>query len=116
MGNVDVKWGDGSGTCQLCFTDQERFGTLVDPNGHKWLICALCINALWDGRQMLNMEQADRDRQAEAVDAALGRLRNLLIEGSELWLRTTWNGAIRGAPIVLINVITHPTMVANGAV
>jgi hypothetical protein len=88
MGKVDIRWGDFSETCQLCFTGQERFGCLVDPNGHKWLICAVCINALWVGRQMLNMEATERDRQAEAVDSALGRLRDIMLgDGSAgLWL------------------------------
>jgi hypothetical protein len=37
--------------CQLHGGTAARFGTLVDPNGHKWLICADCINSLWEDKQ-----------------------------------------------------------------
>lgn len=79
MGNI--KWGDFEGVCQLHGAPAERFGTLVDPNGHMWLVCDVCIKALWEGRQALNLEEADKERQAVAVDAALGRLRDILMGG-----------------------------------
>jgi hypothetical protein len=71
-------------SCELHGGMATRFGTLIDPNGHKWIICAACINALWDGRQMLNMEAAEQDRQTEAVDAALGRIRDIILGEGEL--------------------------------
>jgi hypothetical protein len=40
--------------CQLCFKPTDRFGTLIDPSGHKWLICSVCINTLWQNKQALN--------------------------------------------------------------
>ena len=49
--NKPIHYGDFAGICQLCFKDGQRFGTLVDANGHTWLICQSCIIAVWEAKQ-----------------------------------------------------------------
>lgn len=34
-----------------------RMGSMTDPNGHKWKICADCITFMWRGRHP--MQDAD---------------------------------------------------------
>jgi len=68
-------------TCQLHGGEAERFGTLIDPNGHRWFICAECINELWHRRQAMVM---DEDFKQRAVEYVLGLLGQLLLEGGSL--------------------------------
>jgi hypothetical protein len=79
---MDVKqfrFGDYSGQCQLHYGDAERFGTLIDPNGHAWLICADCIDSLWKDKQAFN--QADKTPEVisilsdEALDAIVAQMK-----------------------------------------
>jgi hypothetical protein len=70
---------DGMTTCQLCGERRERTGKLIDPNGHSWVICDLCINWWWDNRQ--EMSSIARHR-AIAVDEIIQNLRKVLEEGS----------------------------------
>lgn len=52
MAKATVSFGDiPNANCQLHGGTAGRFGTLVDPNGHRWLICADCINSLWEDKQ-----------------------------------------------------------------
>lgn len=54
---VRIRYGEAVGfACQVCFKKRKKFGTLVDPNGHTWLICDKCINKLWRKRQALRQE------------------------------------------------------------
>lgn len=47
-----VSYGDiPNATCQLHGGEAGRFGTLIDPNGHRWLICDECIASLWEDKQ-----------------------------------------------------------------
>jgi hypothetical protein len=57
--------------CDLHGEMATRFGTLIDPNGHTWTICAECINTLWAERQMMNLEPT----REEKVEGALKLLR-----------------------------------------
>lgn len=76
--NVTLHYGHFVGICQICFKDRKRFGTLVDPNGHSWLICAPCINGLWEDSQALNQEEAAKGRQDDAIETVIERLRTIL--------------------------------------
>jgi hypothetical protein len=84
----NIKFGDFPETCQICWKPHTRFGTLVDRVGRMWLICQDCIQSLWDERQAVNMEESERERQTEAVDAALGKIRDMLLGNGELWNST----------------------------
>lgn len=55
----------GNIPCQLCFQPKGNFGTLIDPNGHRWLICADCINSLWEDKQSLNQPDEEPITDAE---------------------------------------------------
>jgi hypothetical protein len=48
-----MRYGDFPARCQLCWKERKRFGSLVDPNGHVWLICSKCIKKGWMKRQAL---------------------------------------------------------------
>ena len=52
-----IKFGQINATCELCWKTKERFGSLIDPNGHAWLICADCINTWWEEDHALKMEE-----------------------------------------------------------
>jgi hypothetical protein len=80
----EIRFGDFTDTCQLCFKVNRRFGTLVDPVGRYWLLCVDCVKGLWEEKQALNQGEAEKERQEQAVDAALGKLRDLLIGNGEL--------------------------------
>jgi hypothetical protein len=54
--NEPMHYGFFVGICQVCFKQRKRFGTLIDPNGHSWLVCNKCINRLWKKRQALRNE------------------------------------------------------------
>jgi hypothetical protein len=61
--------------CELHGGLATRFGTLIDPNGHKWVICAACINSLWEEKQ------PDPNPPTEsAVEVAMDVLRKALEE------------------------------------
>jgi hypothetical protein len=73
--------------CQLHGGTAERFGTLVDPNGHKWLICAGCINSLWEDKQgPVEGARIDEDEPVTLTDdqirTIVGRMQRMgLIHG-----------------------------------
>jgi hypothetical protein len=74
--NYVITYGDlDPRLCELHGGVASRFGTLIDPNGHKWIICADCINTLWAERQAMNMEPT----KEEKVDQAIDILRSLLL-------------------------------------
>jgi hypothetical protein len=66
-----LRFGNISGDCQLCYKPAESFGTLVDPNGHAWLVCADCIRSLWDDRQAFNQENKTPEVVSILTDAAM---------------------------------------------
>lgn len=72
-----IHYGDFVGICQVCFNDAQRFGTLVDPNGHSWLICTGCIKGLWETKQALNQEAAQR----QVAEDFINELRDKLLGG-----------------------------------
>lgn len=57
--------------CQLCWKKRTRFGMLVDPNGHLWLICAECINTLWAGNQAIITEDEIDQRARQLIQERL---------------------------------------------
>jgi len=71
--STPIHYGDFVGICQVCFKDNHRFGTLVDPNGHTWLVCKNCINKLWQDAQAILQE----DHQ-DKIEAAIDVLRKAL--------------------------------------
>lgn len=78
MPTYPFKWGDFTERCQLCGEVKERFGCMVDPNGHFWRICADCINTLWDNNQATTLERRIEER---AEEIAMQRIRERLFGG-----------------------------------
>jgi len=66
----------GPRACDLHGGVRERFGTLVDPNGHAWLICDLCITSLWEA----NQPDPNEPPPANPIDAAMDVLKKALQE------------------------------------
>jgi hypothetical protein len=64
-----------SPNCQLHFgpSPDGRYGSLVDPNGHRWHICSECINSLWQDKQALN-------QTIDMADNAMNAMLNLAKE------------------------------------
>lgn len=58
-------------TCKLHGELATRFGTLIDPNGHRWLICAECIDTLWSGRQFVIRDEEVNKRARELLQERL---------------------------------------------
>jgi hypothetical protein len=69
--------------CQICYQLADRFGSLVDLNGHEWRVCGVCIDALWSDRQALNLEEAEKLRQENAVEEAMRRLRQTILDAPD---------------------------------
>jgi hypothetical protein len=67
-------YGQFAGICQLCYEDKSNFGTLVDPNGHSWLICSDCITSLWSDRQAINQERQVEEKAVELAQDAVRKL------------------------------------------
>ena len=61
--------------CELHGGLASRFGTLIDPNGHKWAICATCINGLWG-----KMQPHPDDVKTDPIEAAMDVLKQALRE------------------------------------
>lgn len=72
-----LRFGNISGDCQLCYKPAESFGTLVDPNGHAWLICKGCIDSLWADKQAYNQEPSPviSILSDEALDAIVAQMK-----------------------------------------
>jgi hypothetical protein len=65
--------------CQLHYGKATRFGTLIDPNGHKWLICSDCIGTLWKDKQPFNQDGTEpvgvpTILTDEAIDAIVAQM------------------------------------------
>jgi uncharacterized protein with PIN domain len=73
-----VFYGDKVAMCEVHGGVGTKFGTLVDPNGRKWDICATCINGLWDAAHWANLEQR---AEANAEGRLAERLARMLSEG-----------------------------------
>lgn len=70
--NVVVLYGDtASRNCKLCGKLHTRFGTLVDPNGHSWLVCVTCIDNLWSGNAAIIQDAEVEDRARQLVQDKL---------------------------------------------
>ena len=70
--NVVVLYGDTSlRDCKLCGRQNRRFGTLVDPNGHSWLVCVTCIDNLWKGNAAIIQDAEVEDRARQLVQDKL---------------------------------------------
>lgn len=64
--NITVLYGETTRRkCNLCGKFNTRFGSLIDPNGHSWLVCVTCIDNLWHGNAAIisDAEVEDRARQ-----------------------------------------------------
>lgn len=70
-------------TCELHGGTHTRFGTLIDPNGHKWVICADCINTLWNTRQETILSEDAQAERDSIIDAAMLKLRESLFGPSD---------------------------------
>jgi hypothetical protein len=62
--------------CELHGGLATRFGTLIDPNGHKWIICADCINSLWEDKQ----PNPNMPTPGDPIDMAMEVLKKALRE------------------------------------
>jgi uncharacterized protein with PIN domain len=72
---IQLRWGEFSETCKVHGETAEKFGTLVDCNGHMWLICDKCINSLWDERSFMKMQEMIEER---AEEIAMQKIRERL--------------------------------------
>jgi hypothetical protein len=71
-GTVQVLYGNTSPTaCKLCGKTHTRFGTLIDPNGHAWLVCNTCIDNLWSGNAAFIVDSEIEDRAKQLVQERL---------------------------------------------
>lgn len=61
----------GERKCQLHGGIATIFGTLIDPNGHKWLICSACIDNFWAGNQAMITEERIEERARELIQQKL---------------------------------------------
>jgi hypothetical protein len=57
--------------CKLCGKTETRFGTLVDPNGHSWLVCVTCIDNLWKGNAAIIQDAEVEERARQLVQDKL---------------------------------------------
>jgi hypothetical protein len=65
-------WGHiPSRNCKLCAESKTNFGMLVDPNGHKWLICSDCIANLWAGNQAFITQERVEERARQLLQERL---------------------------------------------
>lgn len=71
MPNKPLLFGNVDGTCQICFKVKHRFGTLLDPNGHTWPICAECINTLWHENHATTVEKEIEDKALKLIQERL---------------------------------------------
>jgi hypothetical protein len=71
MAAINARYGNINGVCQVCYKEKDLFGTLVDNNGHKWLICSDDIGLIWGN-------QAYRDKPPEGEPNLLN---DALMEG-----------------------------------
>jgi hypothetical protein len=58
-------------TCKLCGKTQTRFGTLVDCNGHTWLICMECVDGLWSRNAAVIVDAEIEERARQLVQEKL---------------------------------------------
>jgi hypothetical protein len=70
--NVVALYGDTQPTaCKLCGTMQTRFGTLIDCNGHTWLICMACVDGLWSRNAAVIVDEVIEERARQLVQDKL---------------------------------------------
>lgn len=72
---MTVKYGEHPQgyVCKLGGHTAYRFGTLIDPNGHKWIICTECIDYFWAGNAAVIREEEVERRAAQLLqDKILG--------------------------------------------
>lgn len=70
--NVEITYGTIPGqACKLCGNLATRVGTLVDPNGHRWLICSECIDNLWAGNQAMITEERVQEAARKLIEERL---------------------------------------------
>jgi hypothetical protein len=70
--NVEVTYGTTPPqACKLHGELATRFGTLIDPNGHRWLICAECIDALWSKQQFVIRDEEVNRRARQLLEERL---------------------------------------------
>jgi hypothetical protein len=70
--NVMVLYGDTSPRdCKLCGKQNTRFGTLIDCNGHSWLVCMACVDGLWSRNAAVIVDAEIEDRARQLVQDKL---------------------------------------------
>lgn len=61
----------GPRPCKLCGNIKDEFGTLIDSNGHSWLICITCIDNLWSGNAAVITDEAVEERARHLIQDRL---------------------------------------------
>lgn len=70
--NITVLYGPTTPRkCGLCGKLKARFGSLIDPNGHTWLICDDDINSLWGERAAIITDEEIEARAAQLIQERL---------------------------------------------
>jgi hypothetical protein len=57
--------------CKLCGETETRFGTLIDCNGHSWLICMKCVDGLWSRNAAVIVDEVIEERAKQLVQEKL---------------------------------------------
>jgi hypothetical protein len=57
--------------CKLCGETKDRFGTLIDCNGHSWLICMTCVDGLWSRNAAVIVDEVIEERAKQLVQEKL---------------------------------------------
>jgi hypothetical protein len=70
--NITVVYGEmNQRQCGLCGKLKTRFGSLIDPNGHTWIICADDIDALWHRNAAIIVDSEIEERAKQLIQERL---------------------------------------------
>lgn len=70
--NVTVVYGEMTPRkCGLCGKLRARFGSLIDPNGHTWIVCAECIDGLWHRNAAIIQDEEVENRARALIQERL---------------------------------------------
>ena len=70
--DITVVYGDmNPRKCGLCGKLRARFGSLIDPNGHTWIVCVECIDGLWHRNAAIIVDSEIEERAKQLIQERL---------------------------------------------
>lgn len=70
--DITVIYGDmNPRKCQLCGKLKARFGSLIDCNGHSWLVCMDCVDGLWHRNAAVIQDSEVENRARQLIQERL---------------------------------------------